>query len=90
MSGQIDEAEVARIAAGLTKGQAACILEARHLDARAYGREGYEVVGRSANSLSLKGLAEGREIRSFTGRSRRGIALTSLGQAVRKHLEDQQ
>lgn len=76
------------IAAKLTKGQAECLASARYLDPAAYGIPGYEVSGRSANSLSLKGLAQGREIRSFTGRSRRGIVLTALGEAIRESLQN--
>jgi hypothetical protein len=77
---------IAEIARGLTIGQRLVIVDAHYLDPRAYGVEGWEVSGRSANSLSLKGLAKGREIRSLAGRSRRGIALTDIGLLVRAHL----
>lgn len=78
--------DVAQIVAGLTDGQRKCIAAAKYLDPRAYGVSGWEVSGRSANSLSLRGLVAGREIRSFTGRSRRGIVLTDVGLAVRTAL----
>jgi hypothetical protein len=81
-----DPSRVAEIAGKLTDGQRRCIESARYLDPKAYGLRGFEVEGRSANSLRLRGLANGREIRSFTGRSRRGIVLNEVGIEVRNRL----
>lgn len=75
------------LAARLSEAQRTCLLDARYLHP-ALGAEGWEIRGRTANSLSLRGLAAGREIRSLTGKSRRGLALTPLGEQVRLHLKD--
>jgi hypothetical protein len=82
----MDKDQIAAIVKGLTKGQAKAIIDAIERPAPAYVITFWEIRGRSANSLSLKGLAVGRDLQSLSGRRRRALVLTPLGLAVRQYL----